>query len=615
MEHNSMMGTLQNPEAFLQRFDAGMNIPRSQVIVPAYEQDLMHDSSQSFSSPDVPASHCGSLTSGFTLSDTSMTRSNSSANQSVPGLDMMGYSSQSSFGDNLSNLDFGYTSDLQISPNKKRNSSGQALAGMASSPPTASFANYSPVPMGRSVSIDSRLSTGHSQHVPRAAVEMHRHMSMQSQLMQQSASQPSYSGVAPAAAMQSGQPLQRTVSASSIQPHQSSAEQSEPMVRTDSARSAKSTQSQRERGKEALKRHNTHALTQLLAPKPKNESGSPASAQSDSKTGPDGSKLPMQKTSTYQRPKRPKISCDQCDEHPNGFRGEHELRRHRDLKHSVEYKRFVCRTPAQLGLSSDLQPITPLEKCKHCEANKEYGQYYNAAAHLRRAHFKDKPQRASRSKKGESNEEPRPKRAGMGGGDWPPMAELKAKWMEEIKSSKPPQDAATVSDDEAHQDMEMLDGSMSMYMDAGFDDISYVGTNTDLQVQNNDVYTDAFNSDLNYTTSSLGTNYDPNMASLPSTGSANFDFNSPIHPPHPYFPHDLSIDLSLSNQHYQSPNDTSASTATLTPFTSFAPHDAQFAPQPKSSQPMMGQLPQQDVLADMDFGLVMGAGFEDACLH
>lgn len=160
----------------------------------------------------------------------------------------------------------------------------------------------------------------------------------------------------------------------------------------------------------------------------------------------------------YQRPKRPTINCNECNEHPKGFRGEHELRRHKDLKHSSEYKRFVCRTPAQLGLTSDLQPIIPLENCRHCAANKEYGQYYNAAAHLRRAHFKEKPPRVSRSKRADTKEEPHPKtlRAGMGGGDWPPLAELKAKWMEEIRSTKPVQDAVDVSDDEAHQDLKMI---------------------------------------------------------------------------------------------------------------------------------------------------------------
>jgi hypothetical protein len=49
--------------------------------------------------------------------------------------------------------------------------------------------------------------------------------------------------------------------------------------------------------------------------------------------------------------------------------------------------------------------------------------YYNAAAHLRRAHFKPKNRR--KDKDGES-------RGGKGGGDWPPMAELKY-WMKEVK--------------------------------------------------------------------------------------------------------------------------------------------------------------------------------------
>ena len=59
-----------------------------------------------------------------------------------------------------------------------------------------------------------------------------------------------------------------------------------------------------------------------------------------------------------------------------------------------------------------------------CRARKTYGANYNAAAHLRRAHFNPpKNKRGGRGKKSEG-------RGGMGGGNKPSMEELK-KWMYE----------------------------------------------------------------------------------------------------------------------------------------------------------------------------------------
>ena len=77
---------------------------------------------------------------------------------------------------------------------------------------------------------------------------------------------------------------------------------------------------------------------------------------------------------------------------------------------------------------------------------KEYGAYYNAAAHLRRAHFKPKTPKG-RSKGLKEAEE---KRGGKGGGDWPSMAELKP-WMKEVEvvaHEHSQQDEGEASDDE-----------------------------------------------------------------------------------------------------------------------------------------------------------------------
>ncbi|KAK3311173.1 uncharacterized protein B0T15DRAFT_385537 [Chaetomium strumarium] len=132
----------------------------------------------------------------------------------------------------------------------------------------------------------------------------------------------------------------------------------------------------------------------------------------------------------YQRPPLRRVYCAKCNEYPEGFRGEHELRRHNDAKHATLVKRWVCRQPSDSPGS--LQPEIPLSKCKACVNEKRYGAYYNAAAHLRRAHFN-------------------PHRGGKASGDWPPMTVLK-EWMREVRQSHDTQDHddGSSGEDEAH---------------------------------------------------------------------------------------------------------------------------------------------------------------------
>ncbi|EKD20820.1 key lime pathogenicity protein [Drepanopeziza brunnea f. sp. 'multigermtubi' MB_m1] len=152
---------------------------------------------------------------------------------------------------------------------------------------------------------------------------------------------------------------------------------------------------------------------------------------------------------TYQRPKHERVYCDQCDTHQDGFRGEHELRRHVDREHKTTVKKFVCIEPTDGGHHPE--PIVSLSRCKACtQQKKKYGAYYNAAAHLRRAHFNPKT-------KGRSKNQPKSddtnKRGGKGGGDYPPMSELKF-WMKEVEEkvteclTDAQQEAADASDDE-----------------------------------------------------------------------------------------------------------------------------------------------------------------------
>ncbi|KAF4338103.1 serine threonine phosphatase [Fusarium beomiforme] len=123
-----------------------------------------------------------------------------------------------------------------------------------------------------------------------------------------------------------------------------------------------------------------------------------------------------------------RVYYDKCNEHPDGFRGDHELRRHIDAKHSATVKRWVCEEPKN-QIPSSPQPVIPLSRCKACLAQKQYGAWYNAAAHLRRAHF-------------------RPHRFGKSSGDWPSMSVLKD-WMREVhQSADVPEDhISSVEDD------------------------------------------------------------------------------------------------------------------------------------------------------------------------
>ncbi|KAI0109552.1 hypothetical protein GGR51DRAFT_569838 [Nemania sp. FL0031] len=123
---------------------------------------------------------------------------------------------------------------------------------------------------------------------------------------------------------------------------------------------------------------------------------------------------PTKLRTSYQRPPLRRVYCTKCNEYPEGFRGEHELRRHTDAKHAALVKRWVCTEPPNPTPNAP-QPLIPLSKCKACVTQKKYGAYYNAAAHLRRAHF-------------------HPHRSGKASGDWPPMSILKD-WMREVRQS------------------------------------------------------------------------------------------------------------------------------------------------------------------------------------
>ncbi|KAF2676550.1 hypothetical protein K458DRAFT_282436, partial [Lentithecium fluviatile CBS 122367] len=114
----------------------------------------------------------------------------------------------------------------------------------------------------------------------------------------------------------------------------------------------------------------------------------------------------------YIHRQHPRIMCPHCNERPDGFRGIHELDRHIARAHTIK-KSFICVDASKDGKF--------LANCKHCRNKKAYGAYYNAAVHLRRAHFH--PMKCRRRGK---------EKVGIRAGDDPPMDYLKQHWIREV---------------------------------------------------------------------------------------------------------------------------------------------------------------------------------------
>ncbi|KAH6716563.1 hypothetical protein BKA61DRAFT_477826 [Leptodontidium sp. MPI-SDFR-AT-0119] len=201
---------------------------------------------------------------------------------------------------------------------------------------------------------------------------------------------------------------------------------------------------------------------------------------------------------SYQRPKHDRVYCKLCDNHPDGFRGEHEHRRHVDREHKLLVKKWVCIEPTDGG--NHPLPIVPFSRCKACsQQKKRYGAYYNAAAHLRRAHFNPKTKGRSKSQQKVDEAD---KRGGKAGGDDPPMTELKKYWMKEVEER---------ADYLTDAQQEEADESEDEIIDASFDDQPYP-QQTMSSINNNNAFDNTI--------------FDDTIAHYPATDNINNDIYS-----------------------------------------------------------------------------------------
>jgi hypothetical protein len=141
----------------------------------------------------------------------------------------------------------------------------------------------------------------------------------------------------------------------------------EKMEKCQSSESTSSSSSSR--SLQRLQAQNNLAAVRRLVPKGgednamSRENSSHSMSRQSSKDGSD--KVAIAKPS-YQRPKHDRVFCTKCDSHSEGFRGEHELRRHQDREHKPMVKKWVCLEPNANDGRDHPKPVLSLMRCKAC---------------------------------------------------------------------------------------------------------------------------------------------------------------------------------------------------------------------------------------------------------
>ncbi|KAM3511283.1 hypothetical protein MY11210_005084 [Beauveria gryllotalpidicola] len=156
----------------------------------------------------------------------------------------------------------------------------------------------------------------------------------------------------------------------------------------------------------ALVNSNYHAVRQrFLLPSSKSLPASPNSDRAQQGAGSKAGKG---------RKKEEKRKCEICEKE---LSGDHEYVRHFKLVHEPEGWRWEVIDPRSKGLRPLFHIPFDISDCKNCQLRKLYGINYNAAAHIRRVHFKSTPN----SRKGH--------RGGSSGGAWPEIRYLECYYM------------------------------------------------------------------------------------------------------------------------------------------------------------------------------------------